>query len=259
MYHVKIITLNLYGVPFSNLSARLDKICETINSSNADIINLQQVHTYDVVWRLRRRLPEFASVSYVPSLVGPLGGLLTLSKRKINNRTFWQANQASKLLGVNVKGAILMELETGLFICNVHLSANTDGDWTSSSKFYGMHKRQLAGLGDFIRTHTGSASPVLLTGDFNVAKDSSLFEAFVRKNGFFDTSNEDLRPTFHKEFLPEGEPGRRIDHILLRNTHSFRITASSRLFEHKVMLRNGKRSFLSDHFGLCSRIEMRLP
>lgn len=251
---ISIVTLNLYGVPFSHLSTRLNKICNTINRFDVDFISLQQVHTYDVVWQLKRRLPVFKYVSFKPSLLGPQAGLVILSKRPLYDEKLFQFNQANRIFGINVKGALAAQTSTGLAICNTHLSANLEGDWSDTSKYYSMHKEQLTKLGNVIKDYAAH-TPIIIAGDFNIAGDSNVFQGFVREVGLKDAFAGDFRPTFHKEFLPSGEPGRRIDQILVTEGS---VIKTLQLFDELISFRGVKLAYLSDHMGLYASIEIQL-
>jgi len=223
-----------------------------------DIINLQQVHTYRALHQLTRRLPSSYYVTYKPSLLGPKAGLVILSQSKPLQSEFCQVNRASRLLGVNVKGVLLVEM-AGLSLCNVHLSANTEGNWSEESvRFYGMHKSQLTKLNNFITTF--AKQPVIITGDFNVPADSELFESFIAASHLQDAFAKDFKPTFHKEFLPPGEPGRRIDHVLFIDPNKqAKAVKKMRLFDELVPIGGTKLAYLSDHSGLYASIEIALP
>lgn len=249
---VNIITFNIYGVPFSRLTARLERICEIINETDATVINLQQVHTYDVVRQLKRRLSAHKSVYFAPSLLGPCGGLVTFSKLELSGGVFLQVNHASRLLGINAKG--MVRVKTKKFtIYNTHLSANTSGDWSTKSHFYPTHKTELAQVSKIIASQPDNL-PAIITGDFNIPRDSQLFERFIRNNDFYDALEGDARPTFHKEFLPPGEPGRKIDHILINSPHKITVHKKERLFDERLQSKGVKAIFLSDHVGLYASI-----
>jgi hypothetical protein len=60
----------------------------------------------------------------------------------------------------------------GLCVVNTHPVANWDGDWSRASRFYPLHRAQLASLARIVR---GIGVPAVVCGDFNVDRDSSLF------------------------------------------------------------------------------------
>ena len=60
----------------------------------------------------------------------------------------------------------------GFCVVNTHPVANWDGDWSRASRFYPLHRAQLASLARIVR---GIGVPAVVCGDFNVDRGSSLF------------------------------------------------------------------------------------
>jgi endonuclease/exonuclease/phosphatase family metal-dependent hydrolase len=232
----------------------LDRICQIINSTDTDIVNLQQVHSYDVLLNLKKRLPNFKYIVFIPALLGPQAGLAVFSRYPFVKNEFMSFNKASRVIGLNTKGVLVATLKNGAILINVHLSANTEGDWSNKSKFYPMHETELLELREIINSKS-QETPILLSGDFNIAGDSELFQRFIAETGLNDSLKGDLRPTFHKEFLPAGEPGRRIDQILTTG----RTVETIRLFDEIVSFRGVKMVYLSDHIGLYASIDIASP
>ena len=99
----------------------------------------------------------------------------------------------------------------GLCVINTHPAANRDGDWSQGSRFYPLHRAQLAVLARVVR---GAAAPAVVCGDFNVDRDSSLFGGFVTGAGLADAFEGSCPATFRAEYLPPGETPHCIDFIL---------------------------------------------
>lgn len=114
-----------------------------------------------------------------------------------------------------------------------------------------MHTQELSKLYKFIEQSHGS-HPIVLTDDFNIAGDSVIFQDFIKMSALKDVLSTDFTPTFHKEFLPPGEPGRRIDQILA----SENAIAYKHLFNELIGFRGVKTVFLSDHIGVYASIDM---
>jgi len=245
----KIATLNLYGVPFSSLTARLRRIVEITDMLKVDIFTLQQVHSYDVVWRIKRALPQYKYIYFRPALLGPVAGLCVVSKVPFESAHFYKVTTFNSL-GIKAKGMQVLRSKQ-LTVCNVHLSANLDGDWTESSQFYTMHKNELTKI---TKVMSGEDAPLIIAGDFNIAGDSILMQEFINEVDLKDAFAGDFRPTFHKEFLPTGESGRRIDQILI--SKHIQVTETHYTFNELIALRGTRVTFLSDHIGLYASVDI---
>jgi endonuclease/exonuclease/phosphatase (EEP) superfamily protein YafD len=100
------------------------------------------------------------------------------------------------------KGSLLTRLaDPDVWLVNTHLLANLDGDWSEQSRYYELHRHQLAALASTVESLAG---PLIVSGDFNIARESSLFEDFVKASRLADAF-EDCPPTFHPEYLPTGK------------------------------------------------------
>lgn len=253
MEHIKtsIFTLNLYGVPFSQLTRRLQYITDEIHRVDAEVLTFQQVHTFDVVWHLKHILPEFRYICYEKGVIGPVAGLVTFAKYPLTRKEFTPVNDAR--LGIFKKGILICSLKNQTIV-NVHLSANTLGDWTNQSVFYAQHQKELSILSQVISKHE---IPIIIAGDFNIPRDCTLFESFLSDNQLYDALKNDIQPTFRKEFLPIGEPGRRIDHILIKG----RVyqTSYSYICTDALPSKGVRALFPSDHVGLYSSNDIALP
>jgi len=98
-----------------------------------------------------------------------------------------------------LKGILMTRLEEpAVWVVNTHLLANFDGDWSSNNRYYALHRHQLATLA---RVLGSLAGPLIVSGDFNVARDSSLFEDFTAESRLADAFNGACPPTFHPEYL----------------------------------------------------------
>lgn len=104
-----IATLNLYGVPFSQLARRLQYIADEIHRVDPDILTFQQAHTYDVVWHLKHILPEFRYICYEKGVIGPVAGLVTFAKYPLTRKEFTPVNNAP--LGIFKKGVLTCSLK----------------------------------------------------------------------------------------------------------------------------------------------------
>src|SRR5947209_18172182 len=77
-----IASLNTLGIPFLSPYPvdRYIALCQAFERFRVDIINLQEVHTYNLFHLLKKNLPSYPYVAYEPALPGLQGGLVTLSR-----------------------------------------------------------------------------------------------------------------------------------------------------------------------------------
>ncbi|MFA6981887.1 MAG: hypothetical protein WC243_02610, partial [Patescibacteria group bacterium] len=151
---ITIFTLNTYSVPFGkNIIARQGSISRELSRLNIDVLNLQEVITYDSVWRLSKNLREFPYKCFEAGIIGPKSGLITFSKYPLEKVGFYGFHTRSAkrksifykllfhkgILGVKVS-------QFPLVVINTHLSANKNGDWSEKSPYYNMHEEQLREL-----------------------------------------------------------------------------------------------------------------
>jgi endonuclease/exonuclease/phosphatase family metal-dependent hydrolase len=92
---------------------------------------------------------------------------------------------------------------------------------------------------------------MVVCGDFNVDRDSSLFAGFLGNTGLSDAFGGDCPATFHAEYLPAGAVPHCIDFILTSAT--VRAADVTLLYEGKLALPGGP-GYVSDHIGLSARL-----
>jgi len=240
---ISILTLNIAGLPSPPAAhLRIREFARLVNSTDVSLINLQELHTYGLLWELRTSLKIFKYISYKPSVIGPKAGLVTLSKFPI---------ATTHVYGTAFhKGALITKLTNGVVVCNAHLLANTDGDWSKQNRFYSAQAAQMSQL-QAICAQYGNAEPCILTGDFNLAKTSDLYDGFREKGKWNDVFNGENRPTFHQEFLPAARKPQCIDYILYRGS-LLKPEESRYLFANKVVVKD-KPLYLSNHAALQAK------
>ena len=254
-----VATLNTRGIaPLgSRLSARYAVIGAGFQAGDADVARFQEVLTY---WHLRllaRWMRPFWHVSYQPSVAGPAGGLVIFSRLPATGTAYHGFGvppatpgiSRSERLKAGPKGALVTWLEKpGLAVVNTHPMPNKDGDWSEANRFHPLHHAQLTALAGVVRAAPG---PIVVCGDFNIDRDSSLFTGFVRDTGLCDVFKGDCPPTFRAEYLPAGATPHCIDFILA--SEPVKAEAATLLFTEKVALPGGP-GYASDHLGLSARL-----
>jgi endonuclease/exonuclease/phosphatase family metal-dependent hydrolase len=251
---VSVATLNTRGTPIrgSQLADRYRAIGASFDGSEVDVVNFQEVHTYYHLRLLRTAMPSYG-VSYRAALIGPAGGVVTFVRGPIATRTYhrlsigaghevarWPRTKAP------FKGVLLTRLDQ-LWIANTHLLANLDGDWSDGSRFTPIHRGQLEALARVVERLEG---PVVLCGDFNVARDSTPYEEFLDRTGLVDALGGESPPTFHAEYLGPGKSPHCIDFILLRGLE---VQSAEQILTDKVNLPSGP-AYVSDHIGLRATV-----
>lgn len=254
-----VASLNTRGIPIrgSRLASRYAVIGRKFDAGDTDVACFQEVFTY---WHLRllaRQMTSFRHVSYRPLLFGPAGGLVTFSRLPVSGTIYRGFGLPPAAPGISswvrfrggLKGVLLTRVASPeLRILNTHPLPNRDGDWSEESRFYPLHRAQLACL---TRAMRSTRVPAVLCGDFNVDRESSLFSRFVAGTGLADVFDGRCPATFHAEYLPPGELPHCIDFIL--TTDGVRADAATVVFADDEALPGG-RGYVSDHLGLRARL-----
>jgi endonuclease/exonuclease/phosphatase family metal-dependent hydrolase len=254
-----IASINTRGIPVvgSQLAERYGAIADAFEAAAVDVVNFQEVLTYYHLRQLTRRMPSFRYVSYRPSVIGPAGGLATLSRIPVTASEYERfpippATAMATLprltrLKASLKGTLLTRLtQPRMCLVNTHLLANLDGDWSESSRFYAVHRGQLAVLARVV----GSLSdPSIVCGDFNIARDSTLHHDFMIDTRLVDAFDGQCPPTFHAQYLGQGESPHCIDFVLIAGS-SIKVESADLMFTEKLPMASGP-AYVSDHMGLC--------
>ena len=235
----------------SRLAARYQAIGEYFEASDVDVVNFQEVLSYYHLRVLTKHLPSFRHAVQRPSAAGPAGGLVTMSRRRVIGREFRRFPLAPGVrlpfrarVGAPLKGILTTRLaEPGVRIMNTHLVANFDGDWSPQSRYYELHRQQLATLASVV-----GSGPLVVSGDFNVARDSSLFEDFMAASRLGDAFGGECPPTFRSEYLGPGQLSRCIDFLLC--------SAGTTAEDARLILKDEVPGvgFASDHVGLAATL-----
>lgn len=252
---VIVVTLNTRGIPVlgSGLAGRYAAIGAALAAADADVVCFQEVITWWHLALLRPRMPSFPHVSYRPSRPGPAGGVVTFSRLPVSRTVYRGFGMPAQSPGISrgirlragLKGALVTTLAApGLSVINTHPVANWDGDWSPGNRFYPLHRAQLSALARILREAGG---PAVLCGDFNLARDSSLFDDFLRDAGLGDAFEGGCPPTFRAEYLPPGKKPHCIDFILTAD--GVKAEAATVVFTEREPLPGGP-GYVSDHVGL---------
>jgi sphingomyelin phosphodiesterase 2 len=258
-----LASINTQGIPLlgSQLPRRYRAIAQAFDASDVDVVSFQEVFTYYHLRLLVRAMPSFSHLSCRPSLAGPAGGLVTLSRRPIAQRRYRRFPPPPSTPGLppparmkaRLKGVLLTRLaEPALWILNTHPAPNLDGDWSDANRFSPLHRSQLNALADTVRS---ADLPAVVCGDFNVSRDSGLHRAFMADTQLTDAFDGQCPPTFHSEYLDGGRHPHCIDFILV--TASVAVERAETVFTDQETLPGGGQAHVSDHIGLRARVVLR--
>jgi len=267
---ITVGTLNIGGLRFPRppllpLPARAAELCRRLDDEPIDVLNLQEVFDRSYLRVLRAHLRSYPHVAFRPGLYGPAGGLVTFSRLRLGRpvfRSFLGARATHGGLGFRLghfvvsafKGVLLVDLaDLPVTVGGTHLSANRDGDWSSGNRHFELHRGELHRLTRALRRPRGTELTVV-TGDYNIASDSDHYKSIVDGGALRDPFSATDPTTFHAAFLPDGQPGHRIDYLLVSGDAArFPVLRTATLLPRPVTVA-GTDLYLSDHVGLTVQI-----
>jgi exonuclease III len=239
---LRIATLNVSGLPYPpHLPLRMRAIANFFETSNVDVLLLQEVHTYKILRFLKNNMPSFTHGTYVRTVFGPKGGLVIFSRLPVDGVRFTGVTKGTK------KGMLITRIN-GVTVVNVHLSANKDGDWSPHNRYHAKQSRQ---LNDVARQMSQLGGKLVLAGDFNVARRSDLFDTFIERTHLRDSAGSNDIPSFHAKFLPSDRTPVCIDFILIRD---MRTISYSHLFTSPVPLAQDVDEYVSSHHAVSAEL-----
>lgn len=256
-----LASLNTRGIPLldSHLAQRYRVVADFFEASSVDIVCFQEAFTYHHLGLLADGMASLRYVSYRPSLLGPGRGLLTLSRSRVAGRRYQRFPGPSNTPGLSrltrlktrLKGTLVTRLtEPDVCILNTHPSANTDGDWSRSNRFYPLYQVQLAGLAQMV----AEADLPVIVCDFDIPRESDLHQGLMADTKLVDAFDGGCPPTFHAEYLTEEKSRHCIDFILV--SRSFDVEQAAMIFAGAEPLQGGSLH-VPDHVGLQARVALR--
>lgn len=248
--HIRLLTLN--ALIRGDVRPRLRALGRILQASDYDIVCLQEVLHPGSARLLRELTPAYAHHFAVgfPLLKG---GLMLLSRWPLVRRDFLRYPMGgplrTELLMRKAAQVAVVDTPGGeLAVVNTHLSANRDGDWSPGNRYTRIARAELETLAGLVAA-LDPALPAVVTGDFNVPRDSSTFTAFAAAAGLRDVLSGDPTPTYRPTARFPTPPA--LDQVLIRSTPDRTLTARARLvFQDAVTLPDGRETYLSDHYGI---------
>jgi endonuclease/exonuclease/phosphatase family metal-dependent hydrolase len=260
---VHVVSFNVCGLPSMpvSLARRTALFCRELDAGDADVINLQEVFSRSSLHRIRAALPSYPYVAWRRGLGGrPAGALVTFSRRPIeavSYRSFRGIVPTAGSVRFRTRRAVNSLLQgvlttrmSGVTVVNTHLTANKDGDWSAGNRYFAYQRAQLRRLHTVLAALTG---PVVVTGDFNLARAGALYPLIV-PDGWHDVFAETDPVTYRLQFLPPGSTAHRIDYVLLRGGLS--VLDARVLFPEPVTVDGGPPVYVSDHVALAARLAL---
>ncbi len=261
--NLRVLSLNTFGAPFlaKNISKRFEHLADALRDEDPDVICLQEVFLYPHLHLLRVLLPEYPYTAFKRFIYGPKGGLVIFSKYPLEKSTYKGFSNRGSIKSTSVamhlirNGMLSVQLkDLPVTIINTHLTPNTDIDWDENNRFSKYLASQLSQVASLVQREKLKGNDTILTGDFNVPPDSTLYEEFIESSQMLDLFSDMDRPTYHDSYLPETKLPRRIDYIFIPSSSKrIRHVSSAYILEKPVMIQ-GDYMYLSDHKGVMTEL-----
>ncbi|MFE1290220.1 endonuclease/exonuclease/phosphatase family protein [Streptomyces sp. NPDC058751] len=254
MKALRLLTMNTLFT--GDVPARLRALGAALERSDHDIVCLQEVMFRRNVRLIRRAAPSYRHFACSGTVLLK-GGLVLLSRWPISRSRFVRYPMTGPVRGEFFmrKGAQVASVATPdgeLVVVNTHLSANRDDDWSPANRYTRIAEAELARLTELV-AGVGPSLPVAVVGDLNLPRGSAPFDAFLAAAGLRDVLAGDTRPTYRP--TPRWPSPPALDHVLVRAAAGETLTGGADLvFQDEVTLDDGRRAYLSDHYGVRARL-----
>lgn len=247
----------------TNILKRINKIGELLQKEQADVIALQEVHTYLILNLLKNKLKSYPYVAYKNYIYGPRGGLVIFSKQPFENVEYVNYKTRGSMLN---KSIVAHVIQNGILACTIkqspfvifdtYITPNMDYDYSKTNRYSRYIEAQLKQLATIGKSFLTKGNTVLIGGDFNADKNSYLYKMFSELTSATDIFFKHNIPTQHQEYYPSHATVTRIDHMFLLSKTKATIKDTEHLFTKKVQLNNGNLAYLSDHIALKATIAL---
>lgn len=249
---------SLHGFLLSlNIKDRLNTAGEHLAKESADVILLQEVNTYFALHLLKKKLSDYPFFAYQNYLFGPRGGLVIVSKYPLNNISYSNFKKRGSWLHKSIVGHIIKNgiLQAELYnekivVCSTHLTPNMDYDHSKDNRYAQISEAQLTQLTEITKQFVKEGKHVLIGGDFNIDKNSYLYDLFFKQSHEIDLFKKYDSPTKIQEFYPKGKHVERLDYLFHVGTTKPKNITTTHLFTKKMKINRTTTTYLSDHIGL---------
>lgn len=263
---INLLTLNTWMIPIQGKMAYERAGLIGKNVSEYDLVFLQEAFRRNLRKKIKNNSSKNFTGLYAYQSGNVLGnGLYNLSKFTITQKAFMPFVNCRSVQCAASKGVLYMQvkLANGFIIdtFSTHLQAY--------QKDARIRAKQLKQAIKFINKMNNGDLPVLLVGDFNIIASTSEYSSFSHLlNGFKDawldyrpsdngfTWNPDIN-TWANYDEDESIQYQRIDYIFVKDGKQLKwnIIDINVMFNHSYTTQSGPM-FVSDHFGLSSRLEL---
>lgn len=263
-----LVTFNTQGTPFfsPDITGRYKIFSKLLNKEKPDIICFQEISTYYHLLLLKKFL-NYPYFTYKKSFHGPKGGLVTVSKMPMeyvsfkNFTTLGTFNNISFISRIVQNGMLLTTIkDQPIMIINTHTFSDFEFEWSPTNGLYRYVKAQIEQLASEVNIQKEYQPHIILTGDFNMKKNSRLYKYLMKQTNAIDLFHTDSSPTYFKERLDYKFPAKsseRIDFMFVMTKNKKLLNATNKhLFTEKVPLSKTNTSYLSDHIGLQATISL---
>ncbi len=272
---LSIVSFNVLGVPFvtthkikaylrisSQLVSRFRLLAKTLEKLQPDVIALQELHIYPLLYFLKRGLPSYPFVAYEPHKFGPRGGLVVFSRYPLEKAKYTDFHKHGSLRNktfvakIIQNGILRTKIKNSSFtILNTYITSGADQNWSETSKFHNLKFLQLQQLSLATELEKKMGNDVVIAGDFNIHKNSTLYKEFLKLTKVVDLFADSTEPTIHKRFLPDEAMLPRLDYIFTNLTgFDIKTISTKHLFDTPMQLTEKTKGYISDHIGLFAQV-----
>lgn len=255
---LNIASLNTLGVPFigNNIILRYKAIAKYLNSSDIDIIQIQEMLSYGNYFLIKFFLKKYPYSYFEKSLFCPKGGLVTFSNTPLEYVKFVKYPNTFRGLGKSLvdayvqKGLLITRLKNSeIFLLNTHLNAILDENWELTGKFYKQQQEQIKVFHNNLE-ELGDKNLVISCGDFNISRGSELFKDLTSFN-IYDVFKNISQSTFHPLPLSHISEPKCLDYCFVYGDNKqYSILSREYFLDKEVNLKKNKVGVASDHMGL---------
>lgn len=263
---INVLTLNTWMIPIQGKKAKTRAKIIGKNISEFDLVFLQEAFTRKVRKTIRNNTTLKFTDLYIYQRGNILGsGLYNFSKFQITKKDFMPFKSCRNIQCASDKGVLYMQvkLPNGIFIdtFSTHLQA-----YQKDAK---VRIKQLIEAKAFIDELSDGTLPALFVGDFNTIASTDEYSSLSKfligyhdvwldyrpsDNGY--TWNPDIN-SWANDDEEESVQKQRIDYIFVKDGKSLKWTVKEAEVVFNDLYSYGSESlFVSDHFGLYSKLEL---
>lgn len=269
---ISVISFNVMGSPLdpyhirktlfrTKIRERHRKAADLMNTSDADVIALQEVYTYAQLMIFKKLLKAYPYITFEPFILGPKGGCVIFSKVKMKKEKFILFEKKGGWFDKSIiwhllrNGILVTRLsEYPIYIFNTHLTANLDFDWSKENKYTPYIVAQLQQMKEVISSY-GKNSIVIAAGDYNTDKKSPLYQNFMQSADVRDVLHSSHIASYNAAFMPDGKNPPSVDYIFVYDKErKMDISSAEYIYDKKVAFENGQNQYVSDHYAIHTKL-----